>query len=435
MNAVAQDPTALWSANTTRDRAGVLRVAGVPVTELAREFGTPAYLFDEADFRARCMWFSEVFAGFDVYYAGKAFLCRAVAKVVAASGLRLDVCSAGELAVARAAGFPVSRLVVHGNNKSADELAEAVRLGVGRIVVDSAEEIEALSALAARLDRPVSILVRVTAGVHTDAHDHNATGHEDQKFGFTRSDGAADAAIRRVREDSRLDLVGLHTHIGSQIREPDGFEEALRVLLELRARTGGQPVAELSLGGGFGIAHTAAETALDVADLARRLRAVVEEEVRSGGLPAPRLAIEPGRAIVGPAGSTVYRVGVVRRRPGGLTYVAVDGGLSDNIRPALLGAEYTVVLANRDSAAALVPVRVVGKHCDAGDIIVRNGTLPGDVRAGDLLIVPRTGAYCRSFASNFNHTPRPPVVGVHDGGARVLVRRETVDDLLRLDLG
>lgn len=411
-----------------REAGGVLRIGGVAVTELAAEFGTPAYLLDEAEFDIRCDQLRVDFSGFDIYYAGKAFLCIAAAKAVADRGLSLDVCSRGELAVAEAAGFPPERILLHGNNKSAEEVHHAVVIGVGRVVIDSAEEIDLVATAARALQRRVDVLVRVTADVRTDAHEHNATGHVDQKFGFTHRDGTAQRAIQRIQTAPELRLVGLHTHIGSQITSATGFADALRALLDLRGRLPGAPLSEVNLGGGFGIAHRPGDTELDTADLARSLRAVAATDPNP-----PQLAVEPGRAIAGPAGATLYRVGNVRRRPNGRTFVAVDGGLSDNIRPALLGAEYAVVLANRVSEALPVPVRVVGKHCDAGDVVVRDGLLPGDIRAGDLLLVPRTGAYCRSWANNFNSTPRPPVIGVRGGVARPLVRRETLSDLLGLD--
>ncbi|MFA1538080.1 diaminopimelate decarboxylase [Actinomadura monticuli] len=421
-----------WPATARRDVQGVLLLGGVPVTALAERFGTPAYIVDESEFRARCAMFARAFDGFDIYYAGKSFLCKAIARIVAEAGLRLDVCGGGELAVALAAGFPPNRIVLHGNNKSAAELTRALTSGVGRIVIDSENEIELLSAIARRLGVRATVLLRVVAGVRTDTHPHNATGHEDQKFGLGRS--AAGPAIARIRADDRFELAGLHTHLGSQIRTPAAYEAALTRLLDLRARAA-PACPEINLGGGFAMAYTEPDTGIDLEDLARELQARADAHSRTRGLTVPRLAIEPGRSIAGPAGCTLYRVGTVKERPGLRTYVAVDGGLSDNIRPALLGADYTAALAGRCSTARGIRVRVVGRHCDAGDILVREGTLPADVRPGDLLAVPGTGAYCRSFSSNFNHSPRPPVVGVRSGRARVLVRGETEEDLLRLDLG
>lgn len=416
----------------------MLNIGGVPVTEIAERFGTPAYLFDETDFRMRCSEFRTAFHDFDVYYAGKAFLTRTSARLAEEAGLSLDVCTEGELAYAKAVDYPADRILMHGNNKSEAELAAALAYGVGRIVVDSREELDRLEALAPQFPgtRP-KVLLRVTVGVRADTHAHIATAHEDQKFGFSLVSGEAEEAVRRVARGGLLELRGLHSHIGSQILTTDGFVAAARRLLGLRAKLGAEGIAlpEIDLGGGFGIAYTADDEPTPPARMADILRTVVAEECAALGTDVPRLAIEPGRAIAGPSGVTLYRVGTVKVREGLRTYVAVDGGMSDNVRTALYDATYSVQLAGRVSDAEPTLVRVVGKHCDAGDVVVKDDHLPSDVRAGDLVAVPGTGAYCRSLAHTYNQIPRPPVIAVADGRARVIVRRETVEDLMALDLG
>ena len=429
---------ALWPATARRGPHGALEIGGCDVRDLAREYGTPAYLFDEADFRARCQDFAASFADSDVYYAGKAFLCKAVVRIVAAQGLGLDVCTGGELAVALAAGMPPARIGLHGNNKSVPELERAVRAGVGRIVVDSFDEIDRLTAVARELGVRPAVLVRVTVGVEAHTHEYIATAHEDQKFGFSLAGGAARAAVDRILADGVLDMRGLHSHIGSQIFDTDAFEVSARRALGLAAAirdTYGVELPELDLGGGFGMAYTTQDDPASPGELADALRRIVKADCDALGLAVPRLSFEPGRAIAGPATVTLYRVGTVKDVDGIRGYVSVDGGMSDNIRTALYDASYSATVAGRASAAAPVLSRVVGKHCEAGDIVVRDEFLPGDTRPGDLLAVPGTGAYCRSMASNYNHVPRPPVIAVHDGTARVIVRRETEADLLALDIG
>ena len=383
----------------------------------------------------------EVASGNKVYYAGKAFLCTGIARWLAEEGLSLDVCTGGELAVALAAEFPAERIGVHGNNKSVDELRQAVAAGVGSIVVDSSTEIARLNEVARDAGIRQAVLVRVTVGVEAHTHEFIATAHEDQKFGFALGE-AADDAIAAVLSADSLELVGLHSHIGSQIFDTSGFEVAAHRVVELAARVKdgyGVELPELNLGGGLGIAYVSGDDPQTPAGIADRLRAIVHRECDAAGLRLPRLSVEPGRAIVGPSGVTVYEVGTVKdvRLDGGLTrsYISVDGGMSDNIRTALYDAEYTCALANRSSTAEPRLSRVVGKHCESGDVVVREAWLPADVGPGDLLAVAATGAYCRSMASNYNHVPRPPVVGVKQGGSTVLVRRETQDDLLRLDTG
>ncbi|BBH64553.1 diaminopimelate decarboxylase [Actinoplanes sp. OR16] len=428
----------LWPRTVNRAEQGELRIGGVSVTELAADYGTPAYLLDEDDLRARCRDFKAAFAGADVYYAGKSFLCKAVVRIVEEEGLFLDVCSGGELAVALAAGFPPERLGFHGNNKSVSELSRALDAGVGRIIVDSFDEIARLSELARKSGKRPGVLIRVTVGVEAHTHEFIATAHEDQKFGFSLAGGAAFAAAAQILDEDVLDLRGLHSHIGSQIFDTSGFEVAARRILELQAQirdARGVELPELDLGGGFGIAYTTQDSPSTPGDLAKRINKIVESECELASLRVPHLSIEPGRAIVGPAVFTIYEVGTVKDVDGIRTYVSVDGGMSDNIRTALYDASYSATLANRHSEAEPMLARVVGKHCESGDIVVKDEFLPADVQPGDLVAVPGTGAYCRSMASNYNHVPRPPVVAVRDGAARVIVRRETEDDLLALDVG
>lgn len=448
---------ALWAGSVARDGNGALRVGGIDVRELASTFGTPAYVVDEDDFRRRAaehrLAFEQAFADFggaDVYYAGKAFLCTAVARWVHEEGLRLDVCSGGELAVAIRAGVPGELIGMHGNNKSVAEIEAALRHGVGRIVLDSFAEIGRVAEAAGRLGVIAPVMIRVTVGVAAHTHDFIATAHEDQKFGFSLAGGEAEAAVQQIigreaatgeQRSSPLRLLGLHSHIGSQIFDVGGFEVATRRLIRLHlavAREHGVELPELDLGGGFGIAYTAAESPLPTAELARRLAAIVVHECTSAGVAVPRISVEPGRSIVGPSTCTIYEVGTVKpvRLEGGAvrTYVAVDGGMSDNVRPALYGADYSCVLASRPGSTESMLARVVGKHCESGDIVARDVYLPADVRPGDLVAVPATGAYCRSLSSQYNHVPRPPVVALRGGRARVIVRRETVQDLLALDV-
>ncbi len=433
------DP-AVWPRTARLDADGVVRVGGLRVDDLAREYGTPLLVLDEADFRARCAEFRAAFgSGATVYYAGKAFLSRAIARWVDEEGLSLDVCTGGELAVAERASFPAERITFHGNNKSVPELRRAVAYGVGRVAVDSAQEIDRLAAVAGEAGVRQRVYIRVTPGVEAHTHEYVSTGQEDQKFGFSLSSGAAHAAVEQVLGYSdELELAGLHAHIGSQIFDTAGFRLAAQRLVGLLGTIRdehGVELPELDLGGGFGIAYTSEDAPLDIAEMADRMLALVAKACADVGLAVPHLAVEPGRAISGPGTVTVYEVGTVKDLPGLRTYVSVDGGMSDNIRPALYGAHYTVALVSRASEALPHVVTVVGKHCESGDLVAPNVSMPADVRPGDLIAVASSGAYHRSMASNYNHVPRPPVVAVRDGSARVLIRRETEDDLLALDLG
>jgi diaminopimelate decarboxylase len=427
----------LWPA-TARVDDGVLRVGGVSVLDIAREHGTPAYLLDELDFRERAKGWRAAFPDADVYYAGKAFLCLAAARWVEEEGLSLDVCSGGELEVALRAGFPAERIGFHGNNKSVAELTAAVRAGVGRIIVDSYDEIARLSAIATDAGVTQRVLVRATVGVEAHTHEFVATAHEDQKFGFSLASGAAAEAVRLVVKAPALELAGLHSHIGSQIFDAAGFEVAAHRVVSLLVQVRDEhslELPELNLGGGLGIPYVRGDDPIDAGQLAAQLREIVERECASAGLALPRLAVEPGRHIAGIPGITLYEVGTVKDVDGLRLYVSVDGGMSDNIRTALYDADYTCRVVNRASAAPAVTARVVGKHCETGDIVVKDTELPADVAPGDLIAVAGTGAYCRSMASNYNHLLRPPVVAVRDGASRVIVRRESYDDLLTTDLG
>ncbi len=430
------DP-AVWPVTAVRAGDGALQLGGVDVRDLAAEFGTPAYVLDEDDFRGRCRSWREAFSGADVYYAGKAFLCTAVARWVAQEGLGLDVCTGGELAVAERVAFPPERLIFHGNNKSVGELERALHYGVGRVVVDSFDEIVRLAALAERDGVRQRVLIRATPGVEAHTHEFVQTGQEDQKFGFSLASGAAAEAVRRIVALPSLELVGLHCHIGSHIFDTRGFSLAAHRMIGLLADVRdehGVELPELDLGGGTGIAYTSADDPMPVEEFAAGLRAILARECTVAGLALPRLAVEPGRALSGPTTVTLYEVGTVKVLPGLRTYVSVDGGMSDNIRTALYDARYTAVLASRASAAEPANVTLCGKHCESGDIVVHDVPLPVDLSPSDLVAVPASGAYHRSMANNYNHVPRPPVVAVSGGRARLLVRRETEDDLLALDV-
>jgi diaminopimelate decarboxylase len=414
----------------------------VPVSKLVAEHGTPVFVLDTDDLRQRARSYADAFAGADVFYAGKAFLCTSVARWLADEGLGIDVCSAGELAIALRAGVTPERIAMHGNNKSPVELRAAVESGIGRVVVDSHTEIERLAVIAGEVGTRQRVLVRVTVGVEAHTHEFIATAHEDQKFGFSLGSGEAMAAVAGVLDRPELELVGLHSHIGSQIFDTSGFEVAAHrvvgLLTDIRKEHGVE-LPEIDLGGGLGIAYVDGDDPQRPADIAVRLQTIVTNECLQAGVAVPRLAVEPGRAIIGPAMVTLYEVGTVKSitLDAGVTrnYVSVDGGMSDNIRTALYDADYTVVLANRESDAAPQLSRVVGKHCESGDIVVKDCWLPADVRPGDLLAVAATGAYCYAMASNYNRIPRPPVVAVTDGASTVIVRRETLEQILATDVG
>lgn len=480
-----------WAHDVERSGTGELTVGGVTVRALKEQFGTPLFVLSEGDFRARARAFRDAFneafadlcGGVDVYYAGKAFLSVEVARWVRQEGLRLDTCSGGELAVAQRAGFPGELLGLHGNNKSAAEINRALDMNLGRIVVDSIDELERVAGIVQRRRAEVSqaeatqdkdaqepghevtakVMLRLTPGVHAHTHEFIATAHEDQKFGLSMAPGTAeDAELRGIDPAlsaaeqavdaavalDGIELLGLHCHIGSQIFEADGFAVAARKLLgfhDAMQRKHGIVLPEMDLGGGHGIAYTPVDTPRPVAEIAQALAGVVRETCRDLAIECPRISIEPGRAIVGSTTFTLYEVGTRKtvqveapddtERTYPRRYVSVDGGMSDNARPVLYDADYSAALASRSSDAPAQLSRVVGKHCESGDIVVKDVYLPSDVSAGDLLAVPGTGAYCWALASNYNYLARPGVVAVSDGTARWIIRGETEEDLLNRDMG
>lgn len=446
LNAISQK---IWPRTAGRNSKGELEVGGVGVGELASRFGTPLYVIDRDDFESRLLGVKRAFAEATrehgttskLYYASKAFLSADVAKWVNAAGLNLDVASGGELALALAAGFPAERMGLHGNNKSLVEIGRAVSNGVGAIVIDSEIEIERIASIATAQDRVQAVRLRVNTGVHAETHEYLATSREDQKFGIAVSD--VPTLVAKIRSHSHLRFLGLHCHIGSQIFGVEGFIAAADRLLTLHAQLlAGGEVPELNLGGGFGIAYTPNDNPMAIEEMAQRIVRAVAQRCGELDIELPALAFEPGRVIAGPATFTLYNVGTTKdvlvtdsgpaaqRR-----YVSVDGGMSDNIRAALYRADYTAVLASRVSSGDAVLVRVVGKHCESGDIVVRDGFLQTDVGANDLIAVAATGAYCHSLSSNYNFVTRPPVVAVKAGRVEVLIRGETEDDILARDHG
>ncbi len=418
---------------------GDLEIGGVSLAEVARKFGTPVQVVDEADVRERCRVFRDAFWDGEVAYAGKAFLCRGMARWVAEEGLSLDVCSAGELAVARSAGFPAERTLLHGNGKTPEDLKAAFAYGVGRIVADSAQEISRLAVMAADLPGPrQDVMLRVVPGVDGGTHPSLTTGTEEQQFGFSITTGAAADAVRRVLGQRRLRLVGLHCHLGSQISDAGAYLRAVPRLVGLMARVRdeyGVTLPQLDLGGGLAVRYRPDDPWLAPEELAPRLSGALRAACAEYRLPVPRITVEPGRAIAARAGATVYRVLGVKRSAAGRVFVTVNGGMSDNPRPSLYGARYCVRVIGRAPSAADRAATVVGRHCETGDVLARDVPLPADVRPGDLLAVFCTGAYHHSMASNYNLVRRPPVVAVRQGAARALVRRETEEDLLRRDVG
>jgi diaminopimelate decarboxylase len=411
------------------DAAGHLHVGGIDLLDLAEEFGTPLFVYDEDHVRHACR---EAVAawGDGVAYATKAFLCRAMARLVHEEGMLLDVASGGELYVALSSGVPADRLVLHGNNKSADELAAALESGVGRIVVDSFDEIARLGGLlesSPPSGRRPQVLVRVTPGVEAHTHEFVRTGQEDSKFGFSVSSGAAAQAVAALELLPGAELVGVHAHIGSQVFDASSFEQAAEAIGAFFAPLG---LPELVVGGGLGVPYVNGETAPSQAEWAEATRVAT---AKVGVDPATRISAEPGRSIVATAGITLYTVGTVKHLPGIRTYVSVDGGMSDNPRPVLYGSGYEAFLPRATNAMRPRPVRVVGKHCESGDLVVPDAFVPDDLEVGDVLATPVTGAYGYSMASNYNKVPRPPIVFVSGGNARLVVRRETFEDLVGLD--
>jgi diaminopimelate decarboxylase len=434
ISAAAPLAAGVWPHTASQAPDGEISVGGLQLSELAETYGTPACVLDEADVRHRCRAYHAAFPSAEVVYTGKAFLCRAMAQWIAREGLSLGVCSAGELAVAAAVGFPAGRIILHGHAKSPEDLHAAFRYGVGRIAADSIAEI---TRLAAQAQHGQQVLVRVAPGMDSRAYQTVAPGTGDQKFGFSLSSGAATDAVRRVLDHPELRLVGLHYHVGSQLTDVAAYEAAARALIGLMAAvrdTTGVALPELNLGGGRATPCVIGDEDFDRDGFARRIRQVITAECARSRVPVPRLVIEHGPAIVGRAGVTLYRVLAIKHAPGGQTFVAVDGGLTDNPGPVWYGSGYRV-RALRPSTAPDQAMTVVGRNSEAGEAIAADVPLPEDVRPGDVLAVPGTGAYNHSMASNYNMVGRPPVIAVRDGTGRVLVRRETVSDLLSRDVG
>jgi diaminopimelate decarboxylase len=438
VNAISEK---VWPRHAKRRATGELEIAGVAVSELATQFGTPLYVIDEADFRARATATRNALSDAakkigteaKVYYASKAFLTTEVVRWVDELGLNIDVASGGELAAALAGG-------IDGNNKSLREIGRAVTAGVGAIVIDSEIEIERIASAAGAQDAIQGVRLRVNTGVHANTHDFLATAREDQKFGIALAD--VPALVEKIRSHSHLKFLGFHQHVGSQIFAVEGFVQSTKRLIDLHAETlKGGPIPELNLGGGFGINYKLADDAPQIGYFADAITAVVAERCAELGIAVPKLAFEPGRYIAGPAGITLYNVGTIKDvsvtdgdKPAVRKYVSVDGGMSDNMRTSLYEAEYHTVLASRTSTAAAALARVVGKHCESGDIVVRSDYLPADVQPNDLLAVAATGAYCYSMSNNYNFLTKPAVVAVRDGEARVIIRAETEADLFIRDL-
>ena len=436
----------MWSKNSSL-QGGTLSLAGISAAQLAKDFGTPTFFLDEDAYRSRAIaWHSGLQSQFGknagtIYYAAKSFICTAVAQWIADIGIGIDVCTGGELAVALAGGIHPSKIEVHGNNKSVAEIDRAVSVGVKTIVMDSLFEIERVADAAKKHGVRQGVMLRLTPGIEAHTHEKISTAHEDVKFGFSIASGAAWAAVEAVVARPELELRGVHCHIGSQIFGAEAHEIATDRLLAFMAKyrdAYGKELAELDLGGGFGIAYIAGENTVEPSDVLPAIQAAVTNACAKYNLAIPMISLEPGRNIVGPTMFTLYEVGTVKdvvlENAAVRKYISVDGGMSDNARTALYDAEYTAVIAQRSSTAPLALSRLVGKHCETGDIIIRDIQLPSDIAPGDLIATPATGAYGRSMASNYNHVPRPPVVAVKDGKARVIVRRENEADLLALDV-
>ncbi len=435
----------MWSSSVTT--GAELSISGISAKDLAKEFGTPTFFIDEADFRARALaWNDALKEAFGdkagtVYYASKAFSCTEVARWIKDLGIGIDVSTGGEMAVALAGGIDPKKIEVHGNNKSVAEIEKAISVAVETIVIDSMYEIDRVAAAAAKAGKVQRVLLRLTPGIEAHTHESIATAHEDVKFGFSIASGAAWAAITAVHNQPSLELRGFHAHIGSQIFGFESFEILAERFVTFLAKYRDEfknELPELDLGGGYGIAYLESDVTVVPRDAMQALANAVKKHCAAFDLQIPTVSIEPGRAIVGPTMFTLYEVGTVKdvtlENGSHRRYISVDGGMSDNIRPSLYGAEYTTILANRTSTAAKTSSRLVGKHCETGDIIIREIDLPDDIVPGDLLAVPVTGAYGRSMASNYNHVPRPSVVAVKDGKARIIVRRESIEDLLALDI-
>ena len=437
-------PAHVWPRNAQRQEDGEVTIAGVPLSEIAEEFGTPVMVFDEDDFRSRCRDMADAFGGADrVHYASKAFLSKRIARWVNEEGLALDVASLGELQIALAAEFPAERITVHGNNKSARFLQACVDAKVGHVVIDSADELQLLDLVAAKAQHVQPVLIRVTPGVDAHTHEFIATSHEDQKFGISLATGDAFEAAKACLRAENLTLVGLHCHVGSQVFDAEGFKLAAERVMGLYSQIHNEldyTLQEIDLGGGYGIPYTAYESPLDIKAVSQDLLSAVARTAEELGITPPTVLVEPGRALVGAAAVTVYEVGVIKDVTTGdaetpqRRYVAVDGGMSDNIRPALYGAEYDARIINRYTDGEEIPTRIVGSHCESGDILIDNVQLPNDVKTGDFLATAATGAYSYSMGSRYNAAVRPAVVAVRAGMIKPMLRRETLDDLLSLEV-
>ncbi len=421
-------PLSLLPETASLSSTGVLQVGGCDTLELALEFGTPLFVYDEHHIRLRCREAQAAFGGGAVY-AAKAFLCSAMVRLVAEEQMWLDAATGGELHVALANGFAPERIFLHGNNKSTDELRQAIEAGVGRIVVDNFEELDQLESLhqQLKLARPIPVLIRVTPGIEAHTHEYITTGTDDTKFGFTVSLGLAERAIERAGGSEALDLRGVHAHIGSQVFRLDSLARSAEVLAGFLASLRHLGLEELSVGGGLGVPYVAGETAPTIAEWGAAVEAATD------GL-GVKIWAEPGRSIIAGAALTLYQVGNIKELAGIRTYLSVDGGMSDNPRPVLYGSGYEAFLPRCAGAPRPRQMRIVGKHCESGDVLVHDARLPDDTRPGDILATPVTGAYGYAMASNYNKLPRPAVVFVRDGQARLVIRRETLDDLLRLDV-
>ena len=442
-------PTSLFSSNlkftSENQYGGSLSIAGCSAEKLVKEYGSPIFVLDQDDFFVRTKaWqaaLNESFGTGKLYYAAKSFICVEVAKWLKELKVGLDVCTGGELAVALAADFPASDIEFHGNNKSVAEITTAIKNGVGTIVIDSFDELSRVAKIASDFKKVQKVYLRLTPGIDAHTHEFISTAHEDVKFGFSIASGDAQIAIDKCMAESSLNLAGIHCHIGSQIFEVSGFELAAQRLVAVLAAFRdkySKELAEVNIGGGYGIAYTKNESGISPAQVIPAIAQVIKSECAKAKLSVPKVSIEPGRAIVGPTTTTIYMVGTTKsvtlENGAKRRYISVDGGMSENIRPALYGATYSVFLANRDSAAKAINSRIVGKHCESGDILISEIDMPEDVKAGDLLAIPATGAYGRSMASNYNHMPRPSVIAVINGTAREILRRENEDDLLNLDV-
>ena len=419
-------PWHLLPENASIGDNGQLLIGGCDTLELAREFGTPVFAYDEEHLRARCREAVSAF-GHHATYATKAFLCKAMAKLAYEEGMGLDVASGGEIHTCLAAGVPPERLVFHGNNKSLNELRQARSAGVGRIVVDSFDELTRLEALHGEDGLVPKVLLRVTPGVKAETHEYIATGQDDSKFGFTVSTGAAAQAVEKAQASSAVELIGIHAHIGSQVFRADSFAAAVQVLGRFAEPFG---LPELVVGGGLGVPYVEGEEGATITQWS----AIIKRAVDEAGITAT-IGIEPGRSVAAAAAVTLYEVGTLKDLPGIRTYLSVDGGMSDNPRPVLYGSGYEAFLPRAVAADRQREVRMVGKHCESGDLLIREAKVPADVMVGDIVATAVTGAYGHSMGSNYNKILRPPVVFCRDGDARLVVRRETYDDLLSTDLG